>query len=73
MCISTNSARHKSIRSQIHQYFQQVIYSINQPAAARGMQSAFVNFSYFDKPFFDGMFGDFCFPDGTSANWESVC
>jgi ribonucleoside-triphosphate reductase len=29
------------------------------------MQAAFVNFSYFDKPFFEGMFGDFCFPDGT--------
>lgn len=32
--------RQKTIRSQIHQYFQQVIYSINQPAAARGLQSA---------------------------------
>lgn len=73
LVISTNTARHKSIRSQIHQYFQQVIYSINQPAAARGMQSAFVNFSYFDKPFFDGMFGDFTFPDGTKPVWGSLC
>lgn len=32
--------RQKTIKSQIHQYFQQVIYSINQPAAARGLQSA---------------------------------
>ena len=32
-----------------------------------------VNFSYFDKPFFEGMFGDFYFPDGTQAKWESVC
>ena len=62
----------KTIRSQIHQYFQQVIYSINQPAAARGLQSAFVNFSYFDKPFFEGMFGDFYFPDGTQPTWDSV-
>jgi len=65
--------RKKTIKTQIEQYFQQVIYSINQPAAARGLQSAFVNFSYFDKPFFDGMFGDFYFPDGTQAKWESVC
>lgn len=64
--------RQKTIRKQIHQYFQQVIYSINQPAAARGMQAAFVNFSYFDKPFFDGMFGDFYFPDGTKPQWESI-
>ena len=67
-----HSLRNKTIRKQIHQYFQQVIYSINQPAAARGMQAAFVNFSYFDKPFFDGMFGTFYFPDDTQPKWESV-
>lgn len=70
--ITDHSIREKTIRKQIHQYFQQVIYSINQPAAARGMQAAFVNFSYFDKPFFDGMFGAFYFPDGTQPQWESV-
>lgn len=70
--ITNHSIREKTIRKQIHQYFQQVIYSINQPAAARGMQAAFVNFSYFDKPFFDGMFGTFYFPDGTQPHWESV-
>jgi len=46
--------------------------SINQPAAARGLQSAFINFSYFDHPFFDGMFGDFYFPDGTQPDWDSL-
>ena len=70
--ISINTTRQKTIRSQIHQYWQQVVYSINQPAAARGLQSAFVNFSYFDKPFFEGMFGDFVFPDGTKPDWESL-
>lgn len=69
---SEECVRQKTIRNQIHQFFQQVIYSINQPAAARGLQSAFVNFSYFDKPFFEGMFGDFYFPDGTAPIWESV-
>ena len=64
--------RRKTIQEQIHQYFQQVIYSINQPAAARGMQSAFVNWSLFDKDFFNGMFANFYFPDGTQASWESV-
>ena len=67
-----NSLRTKTIKSQIHQYWQQVLYSINQPAAARGLQSAFVNFSFFDKPFFEGMFGDFYFPDGTKPNWSSL-
>lgn len=69
---NSNSMRFKTIKSQIHQYFQQVVYSINQPAAARGMQAAFVNFSYFDKPFFNGMFGTFYFPDGTQPKWGSV-
>lgn len=69
---SEHVLRKMTIRNEIHQYFQQVIYSINQPASARGMQSAFVNFSYFDKPFFEAMFGEFCFPDGTKPIWESL-
>ena len=62
----------RTIKGQIHQYFQQVVYGINQPAAARGFQSAFVNFGYFDKPYFEGMYGEFIFPDGTKPQWESV-
>lgn len=62
----------KNIQEQIHQYFQGVIYSINQPAGSRGLQSAFVNFSYFDREFFNGMFGNFCFPDGSKPIWESL-
>lgn len=65
----------RTIKSFLHQKFQQVIYSINQPAAARGMQSAFINFSYFDKPYFEAMFGkktSFCFPDFTTPKWESL-
>lgn len=72
MKISISSNRKKTVLSQIHQYWQQVIYSINQPAAARGMQSAFINFSYFDKPFFEGMFGNFYFPDGSQPDWDSL-
>lgn len=64
--------KHRTIREQIHQHFQQIVYSINQPASARGMQSAFVNFSYFDEPFFNSMFGDFVFPDGTKPVWKSL-
>ena len=69
---SDHCNRTKTIKQQIHQHFQQVVYSINQPAAARGLQSAFINFSYFDKSFFKGMFGDFYFPDGTQPIWESL-
>ena len=69
---SPDCNRQKTIKSQIEQYFQQVIYSINQPSAARGLQSAFVNFSYFDKAFFEGMFGEFYFPDNSKPIWESL-
>lgn len=69
---NAHSSRFMSIRKKIHQHFQQVVYSINQPAAARGMQAAFVNFSYFDKPFFDAMFGNFRFPDMSEPKWESL-
>ena len=51
---------------------QQVVYSINQPAAARGYQSAFWNISIYDQYYFDAMFGDFVFPDFSKPNWESV-
>ena len=64
--------RRKTIGSQIDQYFQQVTYSINQIAGSRGMQSPFTNFSFFDKYFFEGMFGEFYFPDGTQPKWEST-
>ena len=69
---SPHCNRQKTIKSQIEQYFQQVTYSINQIAGSRGMQSPFTNFSFFDKYFFEGMFGDFYFPDNTSPKWEST-
>ena len=62
----------RTILKEIQQYWQQIIYTIIQPAAARGFQSAFVNFSYFDKYFFEGMFGNFYFPDGSKPDWESL-
>lgn len=68
----SHDGKQKTILSEIQQYWQQIVYTINQPAAARGFQSAFVNFSYFDKPFFEGMFGEFYFPDGTKPDWESL-
>lgn len=70
--VTVGCVREKTIRSQIHQYFQQIIYTINAPASGRNMQCPFVNFSFFDRHFFDGMFGNFYFPDGTQPDWEST-
>lgn len=57
----------KNIKQEIEQYFQQITYSINQPASARGGQSVFWNISIFDKEFFNTMYGEFYFPDNTQA------
>ena len=66
------SVRQATIDTVITDHFQQVVYSINQPAAARGSQSVFWNLAYFDKDYFNSLFEDFVFPDGTSMQWESV-
>ena len=64
--------RQRTLRDKIEDCFQQVIHSINQPAAARGFQAVFWNIAYFDKPYFKGMFDNFVFPDGSTPNWETV-
>ena len=66
------SNRGRSIDKVITDAFEQVVYSLNQPAAARGNQSVFLNIAYFDRPYFEGMFENFVFPDGTAMQWASV-
>jgi len=56
----------------IRRKFEQIVYSINQPASARGYQSVFWNISIYDQYYFSHMFGDFYFPDGTKPSWDSV-
>lgn len=50
----------------IRQCFQKFIYRLNQPFL-RVDQSAFVNVSIFDRPYFEALFGGVQFPDGTYA------
>lgn len=64
--------KHRNIDKTLEQKFQQIVYSINQPAAARNFQSVFWNISYFDKYYFEGLFGEFVFPDGTKPTWDSL-
>lgn len=56
----------------IEEYFQHIVYSINQPAAARGYQSVFWNISIYDQQYFEAMFGNFVFPSGDVPNWNSL-
>lgn len=57
---------------EIRQEFQGVVYAMNQPAAARGSQSVFWNISVFDKYYFESLFDEFFFPDGSQPNYETV-
>lgn len=62
----------KTIGQVIDQYFQQIVYSINQPAGNRSFQSPFTNFSYYDSNYWHALFDSFSFPDGTRPQWERV-
>ena len=61
-----------TVRHTIEDWFQQLVYSINQPAGARNYQSPFINIAYFDKYYFESIFKDFFFPDGDVPNWETT-
>lgn len=50
----------------LRQCFQKFIYRLNQPFL-RVDQSAFVNVSIFDRPYYESLFGGVQFPDGTYA------
>lgn len=62
----------RTLESVIENCFQQVVHSMNMPAGNRGYQTVFWNIGYFDKNYFDGVFGEFKFPDGTSPCWETL-
>ena len=62
----------RTLGQVIDNCFQQVTHSMNMPAGNRGYQTVFWNIGYFDKPYFEGVFGDFVFPDGTKPVWETL-
>ena len=66
------SLRQRSLNKVISDCFEQVVYSINQPTGARNFQAVFWNLAYYDKYYFESLFGEFLFPDGTKPNWESL-
>jgi len=59
-------------KREVKESFQHVVYSLNQPAAARGYQSVFWNISVYDRPYFEAMFENFVFPDMDKPTYESV-
>lgn len=61
-----------TLKDKLEHFFAQVVYTINQPAGARGYQSLFWNIAYFDKNYFESIFKDFFFPDGDAPCWETT-
>ncbi len=66
------SKRQRTIDKVITDCFQQVVYSLNQPSGARNFQSVFWNISYYDRYYFESIFGEFRFPDGSRPHWDSL-
>ena len=66
------SRKKRTIGNVIDNAFQQVVHSMNMPAGNRGYQTVFWNIGYFDEPYFNGVFGDFVFPDGTKPVWKTL-
>ncbi len=62
----------KRISDVVEQCFQNIVYTINQPAGNRSFQSPFTNVSYFDRYYWSSMFDDFVFPDGSKVSYEQV-
>ena len=66
------NGRTLTLKDKLEHFFAQVVYTINQPAGARGYQSLFWNIAYFDKYYFESIFKDFFFPDGNEPCWETT-
>ena len=66
------SKRKRSIDKIITDCFEQIVYSLNQPTGARNFQAVFWNIAYYDKYYFESLFDEFVFPDGSRPDWESL-
>ena len=69
---SNYCVKSRTIRDAIYRAFKQFIYGVNQPAGNRSYQSPFTNVSYYDHTYFDSLFGEFYYPDGTKPQWEAI-
>lgn len=70
--VDAYSKRPKTLEKLICDKFEQIVYTLNEPASARNYQSVFWNISYYDKIYFESIFGGFYYPDGDKPRWESV-
>ena len=62
----------RTIRGAIEKGMKQFIWGVNQPAGNRSYNSPFTNISWYDKYYFESLFGDFYYPDGTQPEWKAI-
>ena len=73
-CIST-SEHHiisRTIKDSIEKGMKQFIWGVNQPAGNRSYNSPFTNVSWYDKYYFESLFGEFYYPDGNKPKWKQI-
>ena len=66
------SYKNITIKDKIIQTFQNIVYTLNQPAGNRSYQSPFTNISYFDGNYWKALFQDFKYPDNTVPRWDAI-
>jgi ribonucleoside-triphosphate reductase len=66
------SKKQRTVDKIITDCFEQIVYSINQPTGARNFQAVFWNISYYDRYYFDSLFENFFFPNGSRPDWNSL-
>ena len=66
------SLKKRTIDKVITDYFEQIVYTLNQPTGARNYQAVFWNIAYYDHYYFNSIFGDFYFPDGSKPDWDGL-
>lgn len=62
----------RTIKDNILKAFKQFVWGVNQPAGNRSYQSPFTNISYYDKAYFESLFGEFYYPDGSKPEWRAI-
>lgn len=62
----------RTVGDFIKEAFKQFVWGINQPAGNRSYQSPFTNVSYYDHTYFNSLFGEFYYPDGSQPEWKAI-
>lgn len=62
----------RTILDTIKKGMKQFIYGVNQPAGNRSYNSPFTNISYYDKYYFESLFKEFYYPDGSQPEWKAI-